>query len=283
MQNILVTLDGSKISEQILPVALDLARRMKLPIILLGVNEPGHEIESAYINSKAFDLVAQGIEARPSVRSVDKKEQLSDFIARFAYENESVIIAMETHGRSGITRSSAGSTAWSMLSLCIIPLLLVKSRAKPSVKPIKSASSILLPLDGSARAEAAIPAAESIASLMGAKLVLFRVADPSYTVGGEDKPRAVVSPLERDRKARSTAESYLKKTMAMIKKVTASYEVELGAAVAESICRRADKPDIAFVFMATHGNSGLTCFIKGCVAEQVLGKCTTPIILFRPK
>jgi nucleotide-binding universal stress UspA family protein len=269
-------------SEQVLPAALTLARRMKLPIILLGVNEPDHEIDSSYINNKAFDLVSEGVETRPSVRSVEKKGFVADYIARFAHENESTLIAMATHGRSGITRSLAGSTAWKMLSVCTVPLLLFKAQSHPVVNTLKDASNVLLPLDGSTNAEAAMPFAENIASQMGADLLLYQAADPDYSLTGVSKPRTAASPLEKDLKAKTKAEAYLKNAAARIKKVKVTYEAVLGTA-AECICRRAAKPDIAFVFMSTHGYSGMTCFIKGCVAEQVLGKCTTPVILISPQ
>jgi nucleotide-binding universal stress UspA family protein len=278
VENILVTLDGSEESERALPMALNMSRRMKLPVLLLGVNEPGHEIDSSYINGKAFDLAANGIETRPSLRGLDAKEQLPDFIVRFAHENESVIHILSTHGRSSISRSMIGSTVRKILSMCTIPLLLVKEGDKPLPKA-KATSTILLPLDGSPVAEKAIPPAERISSLMGADLLLYRPVDSSYPSSRDPKPSVPTQHIKKKPETLSTAISYLKHAAAKISNVKTSFEADAGESV-EVICRRASKPDIAFVFMPVLGYSCLNGFAKGCIAERVLGKCATPIILF---
>jgi nucleotide-binding universal stress UspA family protein len=135
---------------------------------------------------------------------------------------------------------------------------------------------ILVPLDGSPFAEAALPkAVELIRHNPKATLVLLRAAQAS-TLPGTDPIDAQVSVVH-------DAGDYLETVAAWLREdgvpgVTTS--VWYGAA-APSILEavRMLKPDL--IVMSTHGRSGFGRLVRGSVAEAVLRGTRTPIFLIR--
>lgn len=134
---------------------------------------------------------------------------------------------------------------------------------------------ILVPLDGSALAEAALPQAMELATSTGAKLLLVRAAE-AHTLPGAD-------PTDAQIKVVSEAEEYLAQVQERlaaqgIKAVETS--VWYGpAAYAIVEAARLAKADL--IAMTTHGRSGLGRLILGSVAASVLRGTTTPILLIR--
>jgi nucleotide-binding universal stress UspA family protein len=86
------------------------------------------------------------------------------------------MIAMATHGRSGLGRWLLGSVAEKVLQAVPRPLLLVRAREFIPAIPIDvSYRRILVPLDGSPFAEQALGQAQAIAAATGATLMLVTV------------------------------------------------------------------------------------------------------------
>ena len=98
-------------------------------------------------------------------------------IAEYAAENGIELIAMSTHGRSGIGRWVYGSNADKLLQSTSYPILLVRPRNgdAPAQGDVK-VDTLLVPLDGSLLAEEALAHAEALALQMSLKLL----AHPRY-------------------------------------------------------------------------------------------------------
>jgi nucleotide-binding universal stress UspA family protein len=138
------------------------------------------------------------------------------------------------------------------------------------------ADRILVPLDGSELAEAAIAGATEMAASKSATLMLVRAAE-ARTLPGTDVTGAQIEAVRE-------AEAYLVSVKAKlesqgVRKVEAN--VWYGPA-APAIIEAAQiyKPDL--IVMSTHGRSGLGRLIFGSVAESVLRGTTVPILLIRP-
>ena len=141
---ILVPLDGSKRAEAILCHAEDLARHYDAKVILLQVVEPvplGVGLEGAYTvlpedferwTKQAESYLAalqgefreKGIEARTCVAS----GPVVDVIIRAAEREGADLIAMASHGRTGLSQVFYGSVAAGVLHRVDRPLLLIRSR-----------------------------------------------------------------------------------------------------------------------------------------------------------
>ena len=134
---------------------------------------------------------------------------------------------------------------------------------------------ILVPLDGSALAESAIPQAVELARGAGATVMLVRAAE-AHTLPGVDPTEAQVAVV-------SEAEEYLAAVTARLKKEglqaveTSVWYGPAGPAIVDAA--RLRKADL--IVMSTHGRSGLGRLILGSVAESVLRGTSTPILLLR--
>jgi nucleotide-binding universal stress UspA family protein len=134
---------------------------------------------------------------------------------------------------------------------------------------------ILVPLDGSALAEAALPKALELAEVSGARVLLLRAAE-AKTLPGAD-------PTEAQVKVVSEAEAYLarlRKRLTRRGRVTVETAVWYGPA-ARAIVEAARIRKVDQVVMTTHCRSGVRRLLLGSVAESVLRGTTTPLLLLR--
>lgn len=134
---------------------------------------------------------------------------------------------------------------------------------------------ILVPLDGSGLAEAALPKAVELAGVSGARLLLIRAAQ-AHTLPGVDSTGAQVKVVRE-------AEEYLAKVSDRLCKSelrTVETSVWYGPA-AYAIVEAARLHRVDQIVMTTHGRSGLGRLILGSVAESVVRGTTTPILLIR--
>jgi len=136
-----VPLDGSPLAEGIVPFILGIAGPLDLEVVLLRVVSPVHplavegasyiEVEDLeerlaaardYLGSIAATLAARGVRVRTVVRRGDPVTE----ILRCAGDVEADLIAMTTHGRSGLGRLLFGSVAEAVLRHADIPVFLMR-------------------------------------------------------------------------------------------------------------------------------------------------------------
>ncbi len=136
-QTILVPLDGSQRAEAILPHVEEIARRFAAKVIFLQVieSQPVMEITTfeftslikeaeIYLKAHSNALHKKGIETKNVVQVGPAVGVIIDIAAR---ENAD-LIAMASHGRSGLSRVFYGSVAAGILQRVDRPLLLIRSR-----------------------------------------------------------------------------------------------------------------------------------------------------------
>lgn len=133
---------------------------------------------------------------------------------------------------------------------------------------------ILVPLDGSERAEDALPHASAVARAFGARLVLLRVMDPGVDAGSV----AVDSLIWR--LARAEASRYLNGLLRDLERRghRAQAEVAEGPA-AEQIVRFIDAAGVDLVVLCTHGTGAATEFELGGTARKVLERAGVSVML----
>jgi len=135
---------------------------------------------------------------------------------------------------------------------------------------------ILVPLDGSTLAEAALPPAIDLARERGARLILLRATE------AHGSPLA--DPAEAQVTAVRGAEAYLAGVRTRI------HAAELPAVdtsvwygpPADAIVEAARFRSVDLIVMSSHGRSGLGRLVLGSVAETVLRATAVPILLIRP-
>jgi nucleotide-binding universal stress UspA family protein len=136
---------------------------------------------------------------------------------------------------------------------------------------------ILVPLDGSQLAEAALPAASSLASLLQASVTLIHVIE-------ENAPGQVHG--ERHLTDKEEAYNYLDEIAhkAFPPDIKVDQHVHPSGVkdVARSIVEHAGEFEPDLIVMCTHGRSGLRNLLVGSIAQQVIGQGQTPVLLIHP-
>ena len=143
-------------------------------------------------------------------------------------------------------------------------------------------NTILVPLDGSKRAEAILRHVEELAGRYGAAVILLRVVEPvPLSVGLEGAYTVLREEFERRTKE---AESYLVVLQEEFceKGIEAQTRVVHGSAV-EAITEAAEREDADLIAMASHGRTGLSQVFYGSVAAGVLHRIDRPLLLIRSR
>ena len=141
---------------------------------------------------------------------------------------------------------------------------------------------ILVPLDGSNRAEAILPHVESIARAESAKIFLLTAVQYRISVTAEGI-RSHVDEGDFQNRIKE-AKSYLAKLESKIrsKDIQVESRVEAGLAV-ETIIRTAENIDAGLIAIASHGRSGLSRVFYGSVAAGLLHAIDRPLLLVRSR
>jgi nucleotide-binding universal stress UspA family protein len=142
-RRILVPLDGSELAEQVLPVVSSIARALESEIILFRVPSvhfgswgggdwyvpAGDILETVDQEAQAcLDHVASRLRTQEiEVSTTTQLGAVAESIIGYAEANRVDLIAMCTHGRTGLARWALGSVADRVLRAAGIPILLVRA------------------------------------------------------------------------------------------------------------------------------------------------------------
>jgi len=188
-QKILVPLDGSELAEQVLPYVRLLGKAFRSPVELLRAFNPvperwANEGQGRYIDQLATAFRSETENYLYHVRTSFLGD-LEDAVSVAAHEGDpaplivneadnepNTVIAMATHGRSGITRWVMGSVTDKVLHATTTPLLVVRSRDGETPSEEVHLKSLITPLDGSVLAEQILP----LAKALGLTVILVRIA-----------------------------------------------------------------------------------------------------------
>jgi len=141
---------------------------------------------------------------------------------------------------------------------------------------MKNIKTILVPLDGSAVAEAALAPAVELAREASATLILMRAAEPRTLPLGD--------PIEDPHEVMREAREYLAATRARLMGAGVhSIDVSVWSGPpAEAIVRAAQSRNADLIVMSSHGRTGLARLAVGRTFERVLRTTTVPILLIPP-
>lgn len=129
---------------------------------------------------------------------------------------------------------------------------------------------ILVPLDGSPAAAAALPAARTIACAVDASIELVRVIEPSRDA---EESREMLAAAQHN--VWAVSDELVRGG------VRVSTDVRSGEP-GDAIVEAAKSAGADLIVMATHGRSGLQRAIVGSVTQRVLGKSPVPVVVLKP-
>jgi nucleotide-binding universal stress UspA family protein len=294
-KNILVPLDGSPVAEAALPYAKVLARRTGAHLTLIraahyasllgdvGV-EQYRSVRQAedYLERHVERLASEGYSAQAAV-------PFGGSTARWIVEEAEIrhadLVVMATHDRVGADRWLHGSVAESVVHRCTIPVMLVRDgEAEQLANRFAEAEPVLVvPLDGSELAEAALPIARGLADTLGGRLVLVSSTPAAGQLvagqGGAITTYTAPDLVELE----AELQSYLQETA---RRIGAGNQVDVvvrSGDAAEQIAEAAQDYRAAAVVMATHGRTGAMRTILGSVAGDVVHRSSGPVMLVRAR
>jgi nucleotide-binding universal stress UspA family protein len=273
---VIVPLDGSELAEQALPFATAIAGGLGVPLELLRVvpaGTAGAEDDARTYLNQVRDRV--GDHAQVMIQTGQPAAQI---VAVAEAANEPLII-MTTHGRGGIGRVVFGSVADKVLRGVSAPLLLIRSGTPATTQA--NVQTIMVPIDGSAFSEVAIPYAELLARVFKAEVRLVRVIEATYvTTGTVLAPAAAAEAIPEVREATE----YLAGVAQRLRDNGIRVQTQVLEGFPTNQLLAYEKESGAdLVVMATHSRTGLGRLVYGSVAERVLNNGAVPVLMVQPQ
>lgn len=295
-RRILIPLDGSDASrtaidfasrlacEQLLLLTVEPDDHLQIPPALTGVDPDWKERYAQRVRrdleSVAEPLRRRGRNVEVDVRYGDAAEQIIDSA------KSADLIVMTTHGRGAPGRVIFGSTADRVARHGTTPTLLLR-RGAHATEPA-TPGRVVVPLDGSALAERAIPEAAKLAGTLNVPVHLVRAVDLDHVVAAlrERSPIDAPGASSDDRYERARLET--KRQAATYLEEQASAPWAEGLIVDTEILKGTPafvllwllKPEDVVV-MTTHGLGGYRRWAIGSVAEKLVRESPGPVLLVR--
>lgn len=233
-----------------------------------GPRERGHQVETVVAFGDPAARIVEIAERRDEASTRERPERRGDDL-----------IVMGSHGRGTGGRVAFGSVTDRVARHATVPVLVVRGGPRPSLPP--PLNRIVVALDGSARAEAGLATAITLAERDAVPIHLVRVMDEDLlraTVrAGAAAATAYATALEVTRRQ---ADDYLKEREQMLRErgLSATVELRMGHPATELVA--AVLPGDLLV-LTTHGRGGVRRWVLGSVAEKLVRLSPAPTLLVR--
>lgn len=297
IRKILVPVDGSAFAESAVPLALALADQAGAEIRLAMVNEPINLPPGVWAeaflatHAKYLEAITESVESRRSsegaVSSVLLEGEVASTLCDEATISEADLVVMSTHGHGGLTRLWLGSVADALLRDSPVPILLVRpleeAETAPSEPPPVVMERIVVALDGSAFAEAALEPALELARLFGASVTLLKAVSYPVLISSY-LPDTVQHNEAFIRQAEEEALEYLDGVRARYGdlSVPLSAEVLVSPRPAAGVLEHVQEAGDDLIAMASHARHGLARAVIGSIADKVVRGSHTPVLIVHP-
>ena len=290
--HLLVPLDGSPLAESAIESAVTLLRRAAPPnsLTLLRVISPG-SVAYNYtgmmppVSESVFQAAVEGgreylagVVARCPLHGI-RVETIAEMdtdtaadICQAAKDNAADLIVMTSHVRSGIAHFVLGSFAEGVLRQSAVPTLVVQGEGSsfPALDRDEPLT-ILVPLDGTPLAEAALAPAITLAAQVRGAIRLMRVL-PAHT---EASPT--------DRMLTSETHAYFAGLRArVVAQGVPMHETIAWGDVMERITAIAQANQTDLIALATHGRTGLARLRDGSVTLELFHRLSLPLLIVHP-
>jgi nucleotide-binding universal stress UspA family protein len=294
LRHLVVCVDGSALSESAIPHAVALAHPNVSRVTLVHVVElprrhPASPIVSESLERQLRRLEAQARLDRLALRvpgEIDVTGEVvegepAERIAELARERGADMTVLVTHGERGPDGWHLGTTARRLVESLPSPFLLVPADAGMGVAGRRTR--VLVPLDGSARAERVLPLAARIARERGGELLLLHVVRPADEFDSELAARGGLRRRRLAARSAGIASSHLERIADALAEedVEATPLVLEGPDAAGEIARVVAEEGVGLVALSAHGRTGRTDEPLGGVAGAVVLAPIAPVLVLR--
>lgn len=230
--------------------------RASLERLATKLERHGGKVELEVLEGKSVDQICSCISKRPQ-----------DIIAIF---RETAFGTRNVSSIGGIVESDVGS-------ILMIPNDTARQRADHYTK-------IVVPLDGSSRAESAVPKAIRIAKANNAELVLCHVVpNAGLTQIAPTDAEALKIADQVNRRNSRVASEYLRRIESQIGVcgVRTSSVIVAGDDVRRALTSEIERQHASLVILSSHGQSGHMDAAVGDTAGFILNRCPVPVLMIR--
>ena len=304
LDHILVPLDGSRLAECVLPHAVALAQAFDARVTLLRVvartcsaglgrtidplrwHMRKTEVES-YLDSVGTRFQQTGLQ----VEQVALEGQAADSLIEFAHGHDADLILLSSHGQSGLSQWNISSVVQKVALRAYMPVMIVRAYRATSAGVDEPAESddlaglhyeqVLVPLDGSQRAECVLPLASQLACFHGAQLLLAHAVGkpevPRHTRLTEEEAELVDRITEYNR---LEATKYLEDLEGRLECDAQPRLLESGDA-ATALHDLIEQEGVDLVALSAHGYTSATRWPYGSIALNFIAYGTTPLLVMQ--
>lgn len=318
LTRVLVPLDGSDISEAIIPYVTELANRMNAGIVLqtvveqdwidsvmLGMSMGGSGDQQPDDETEEDDTRVTRLEADALREAEDHLKIVSDRISAQGIEVNVVasvgepaeqiiavaeaegcdLIAMATHGRNVVLRGLLGSVTDRVLHSSTTPVLTISpdeaAKQAGGQGPIRN---VVVPLDGSELAESVLPWVEALARTMAIDVHLIRAFDPAAVDRRSRYLLALADVPTLSETVGNRIQEYLDSVASRLREKGLEIRTKvLRGPVASSILSYAENSPLDIIVMSTHGRTGFRRLLLGSVTEAVVRSSSDPVMIVPPQ
>ena len=290
---ILLPLDGSSLAECVLPHAVAVARAFKSQVTLVHVMYQPHRANSrravdplnwrigkteaeSYLGDQALQLQKAGLRTETQILVGSAAEQ----IVEFSRTHGVPLIVLSSHGRSGLSEWNVSSVVQKIILRAHTSIMIVRAYQPISTDVTELRyRRILLPLDGSQRAECVLPAASSLARSHEAQILLTHVVRRPEMLRRTPATRGDIELADRIvQRNRAEAIQYLHQV-----KSDLSGDIQARVLVSDYLAATlhelVDQEQIDLVLLTAHGYSGLTQWPYGSVVSSFITYGTTALLI----
>lgn len=297
-RNVLVPLDGSPFAEDALPLAAEMARRMGSTLHLVHVIRPAATFDyktpqddlawtqkvragaDAYLAELSSDLSDGGA---VTTQNAVLEGDVADAIGDYAKANQAGLIVITSHGDGGLKRWWLGSVAEKLIRTAPADVLLVRpwddTEDRETLEP--RFQRVLVPLDGSEAAEAAILPARQVSELFEAQLVLTRIVPAPLELTSIYGVPGVKLAGEGHKGLVQDAKKYLAEAAGKLGDPAPRAVVLEASAAADGVVEAARKEEADLIVLSTHGRGGFKRVMLGSVADKVIRGTHLPVWVTR--
>ena len=291
---ILVPLDGSQLADCVLPHVVAIARPFDAEITLLRILEKSHTGTSAQL----FDLLNWQINKTKSALYLDKIQArlqksnvrirtdvleglVAEGITEYAQSRGMKLIVLSSHGRHGLTQWGISSVTQKTILSAQTSLLIVRAHAGELTEALVYRN-ILVPLDGSQRAENVLPTVTQLANFHKSQIHLVQVVQTPEMARQMPPVREDIELSNRVvERNREEAERYLEqlKSRSYLEGITVQTHLIASDNAAAALHQLVEQEQIDLVVLSAHGYSGNHQWPYGSMVNNFISYGRTSLLI----
>lgn len=292
-RRVVIALDDSFVSQRVIPHGMAIASALDADVMLLRVLEnqqrPGELTDPVHwhllreqARTHIEALAEQHAPGGECIETRIEEGQPCDHICQWMREHQGSVTVLSSRRSGGSNEPALGGTARRILESARGSVLLV-----PTTSPVTHAiryKRILIPLDGSSRAESALPVALRVAESMSAELLLVHaVPEPELTETGPLESEGLELRAGLLRRNERVARAYLERIRSYLSVRNVRVQVVLlrDGDSRHLLTHAISEQQADLVIMASHGHGGHLDLPAGSVAWHLIEQTRVPVLLVR--